>query len=83
MQQSNDTKYNNTKERIWYQDIFLTGILLQLLMHNLVDLFPYSLFSISTTDNNFGTLIPSCIFILAFEIIGNFTGRDLKRLFSP
>lgn len=83
MQQSNDTKYNNTKERIWYQDIFLTGILLQSLMHNLVDLFPYYPFSISTTDNNFGTLIPSCIFILAFEIIGNFTGRDLKRLFSP
>lgn len=83
MQQSNDTKYNNTKERIWYQDIFLTGILLQSLMHNLVDLLPYYPFSISTTDNNFGTLIPSCIFILAFEIIGNFTGRDLKRLFSP
>lgn len=44
---------------------------------------PSSLPFFSTSDNNFGTLIPSCIFILAFEIIGNFTGRDLKRVFSP
>lgn len=50
-------------------------------MHNLVELL-LSLF-ISATDNNFGTLIPSCIFILAFEVIENFTGRDLKRIFSP
>lgn len=79
MQQSNETKYNNTKEK--HQIIFFKGILLQLLMHNLVELLP-SLF-ISATDNNLGTLIPSCIFILAFEVIGNFTGRGLKRIFSP
>lgn len=66
---------------IYYQIMFFIGILLQLLMHNLVELLPSHF--ISATDNNFGTLIPSCIFILAFEVIGNFTGRDHKRIFSP